>query len=470
MPGILFLLFAGGMGFSQATIDLDEDDFFGSTEVEAAEGQADVENIEDEIDREMVGLSGNLEASSSYTMTRDFFYGNEDWDANTLSHMVIGDFLIDIRLKKNFRAFMDINIGYLTNGQPIVHNFTVINSTGIPVYDYSLPGPSPTLTILPGTLIMVTEDATTLIGIKEIFVDFNIANAVYFRAGKQVLQWGRGYLWNPTDLINIDRKSFSNMSALREGIFGLKTDVVFAREFHLYTFLDLNGVEDLDDIAFSARAEFLAGTVEFGISSWLKYNKIPVYGADISLPIFWDISMTAEASLSWGHNTGKMRTDGSTYVMRDELVPRVAVGLSRTFDFMDVDDRIMVNAEFYYNHAGYDDNMFESLSLADLAVFYTDYYESGNYGKYYGALFVTINEFFRKDMTLSVSGMGNFSDLSFIAMASLSIVPVNNFTLTFTATSYLGPDNREFSISVNPESYALGNNMLSLSVGAKVVF
>jgi hypothetical protein len=32
---------------------------------------------------------------------------------------------------------------------------------------------------------------------------------VYFRAGKQVAQWGRCYLWNPTDLINVEKPFYS---------------------------------------------------------------------------------------------------------------------------------------------------------------------------------------------------------------------------------------------------------------------
>ena len=67
---------------------------------------------------------------------------------------------------------------------------------------------------------------------------------MYFRAGKQVLKWGTGYFWNPTDLINIEHRSFTNTNALLHGVFGLRSDVVFSPNWHLYTFLNLNGVQD----------------------------------------------------------------------------------------------------------------------------------------------------------------------------------------------------------------------------------
>jgi len=374
--------------------------------------------------------------------------------------MVQGDFLVDVRLKKGFRAFLDLSIGYLAGGAPVPHSFTVVSSTD-PVWP----------PITPPIVLVVTEESTTLIGLKEVFVDFNISNAVYFRVGKQVLQWGRGILWNPTDLINVQRKSFQDLEALREGVFGLRADVVFARAFHLYTFFDLNGVEDLSDIAVAARAEFLLGSVEFAFSGWAKPSEIPVFGFDLSAPLFWELAFHGEASLSWGFPGGKMRADGSTYLVRDELVPRVSAGLSRSFDAGDVQDRIVVNAEFYYNHLGYEQNMFEVLApgSAELTSFLSTYYRSGDYGKYYGALFVTFNRFLTTNMTLNVSGLGNFSDMSFIAMANLSYAPVNNFTLSYTLSSYLGADLREYTVLRRADGN-LGGSALSASLGARVAF
>jgi hypothetical protein len=39
-------------------------------------------------------------------------------------------------------------------------------------------------------------------GIKEFFIDTNLRQKVYFRMGKQVLKWGQGYFWNPSDLLH----------------------------------------------------------------------------------------------------------------------------------------------------------------------------------------------------------------------------------------------------------------------------
>ncbi len=61
--------------------------------------------------------------------------------------------------------------------------------------------------------------------LKEFFADGNYKYKVYVRFGKQNLKWGRGYLWNPTDLISQDRKDFGDMDARREGVYGLKMHI-----------------------------------------------------------------------------------------------------------------------------------------------------------------------------------------------------------------------------------------------------
>lgn len=442
-----------------------EDEFFGSSPVEATQGAAENKNIAEDIEKERVGLSGILQATGSYTMTRDFVQGHAGAGDNTLSNVMMGDFLVDVRLKKSFRAFVDLNLGYLPAGTPVIHDFTVIS--GVP----TVPPLAPGTLIMPGSLLMVSEDQTTLLGVKEIFVDFNAANTVRFRAGKQVLQWGTGYFWNPTDLINIEHKSFTNLTALREGVFGLRSDVVFAREFHLYTFLNLNAIQDITDVAFAARSEFLVGSFEFGFSGWVKSGKLPVFGVDLTSPFFWSLNLTAEASLSWGDNQPRLDTNGvPASPIRDQLVPKVDVGLSRTFDAFDVQDRISVNVEFFYNGAGYDAHMFQTLGQAGLQNFLLKgYYQPGYYGKYYAAFFVTVSKFILSDMTLSVSGLSNLSDMSGIAMIGLAYDPVNNFELSLQLGSYLGPDNSEYTIS--PKStYPPGNNMFFVTLGAKVSF
>ena len=450
---------AAGAG-AGAAAGSDENDFFGSGDVEAKQGAAEKQNVAEQVESEKLGFSGQLQTLSSYSMTRNFIQGNTGFSDNTFANTIMGDFLVDARLPRSFRMFMDLNINYVPTGVAVPTTFTGI-----------LPPP---FAPQPQQLTLV-QNETTVLDIKEVFVDFNFAsNAIHFRAGKQVLQWGTGYFWNPTDLINVAHKSFTNLNALLDGVFGLRTDVTFSQAFHLYTFINLNGVTDLTNVAYAARTEFLAGKVEFGFSGWYEYNKIPVFGTDITTPLFWELNMTGEASLSYGDNVQKIDTSGNPYSVSNQFVPKVDIGLSRTFDVLNVVDRLMVEAEFFWNSDGYSQNMFQTFSgpaqAQSLANFLSSYYHASYYGQYYGALFASIADFGLPNMTLSLNGLMNFSDSSAIALVGLSDSPVNNFTLQLQVGSFLGPNNSEYAVSANPTTGALVNNMFFVILSAQVNF
>ena len=404
-----------------ATAGGSEDEFFGSADVQAKPGAAEKQNVADAVEKDHVGLSGQLQAQSTYSVSRKISEGTGSLADNSLSNIVGGDFLVDIRLQKGFKAFLDLNLAFIPGGTPTLHNFVTPLATPFPL----------------------TENQDTALLIKEVFVDFNIANTAYFRAGKQVLKWGTGYFWNPTDLINIEHRSFTNTTALLQGVFGLRSDVVFSSNWHLYTFLNLNGVDSgATDAAFAARSEFLVGSTEFGISSWLKYGKPIVFGADLSTPLFWSLNLTSEASFSWGDIQNRL--DPSTfipYAVVDQPVVKIDVGLSRTFDALDVQDRINASIEFFYNNVGYSQNMLAVLG------FLPSYYQANYYGQYYAAAFVTINSFGLNNMSLTLSGLANLSDQSGTALAGLSYAPVNNFTLSLQLGANLGAANREYTVS-----------------------
>jgi hypothetical protein len=402
-----------------------EDEFFGSAEVEAKQGTAEKQNVADVVEKEHVGLSGQLQAQSTYSVSRKITEGTGSLADNTLSNIVGGDFLVDIRLQKGFKAFLDLNLGFIPGGTPVTHNAT--QALAIPPFSAPL---------------IFAENQDTALLIKEVFVDFNIANTAYFRAGKQVLKWGTGYFWNPTDLINIEHRSFTNTSALLQGVFGLRSDVVFSSIWHLYTFLNLNGVNSgATDVAFAARSEFLVGSTEFGVSSWLKYGKPVVFGADLSTPLFLSLNLTSEASFSWGDIQPKLDTAGGPYTVSDQPVVKIDVGLSRSFDAFDIQNRVSVNVELFYNNIGYSQNMLQVLG------FLPAYYQANYYGQYYAAAFVTIGSFGLNNMSLTLSGLANLSDQSGTALAGLSYAPVNNFTLSLQAGANLGAANREYTIS-----------------------
>jgi hypothetical protein len=411
---------------------ISDEEPFSDADVVVPKEKVEKDTVTEAVDTESVTLTGELQGQFGYYLSRDFLAGQADFDDSTYTTALLADLLLDVRLRKGFKAFADLGVGYIPQSTPVIHNFI----------------------IPPATPFTVTEDTDLVLVLKEIFMDMNISNQIYFRLGKQVLVWGRGYFWNPTDLLNRDKKNFADMEERREGIYGLKVQVPFGTALTLYGFIDATDAAYLSDFAFAGKAEFTIANVEMGLSAWGKKDKVPVFGLDISTS-FWDFDVWAEASFSYGDNTEKMSADGlSTYTISDELVTRICAGARKFFDFLDVPDRIMVLLEFYYNQAGYSENMF-----AKLGSVFLDNYIANNYGQYYGALFFSLSRFIVSDMSLNIKALGNFSDLSFMVFSGISYSPVYNFTLTFDLVGFLGEKNREYT----HEGSALGA-MLTLSM------
>lgn len=282
-------------------------------------------------------------------------------------------------------------------------------------------------------------------------MDVNIGHKVYFRFGKQNLKWGRGYLWNPTDVISTDRKDFTDIEARLEGVYGLKTHIPFGTKYNLYGFLNTSGANKTQDFSFAGKFEvLLPQNIEMAVSAWKKQGYHAVYGLDFATHKL-DMNWRGEMSLSYGDNRHRLEKQDSKYVdtqIEDKWVPRLSFGVTRFFDAGNYTDRIELTSEFYYNYGGYDDNMLQDEAIR-ASFLQGGYFESGNYGKYYAAVFSRYNKFLISDLALFLNTIGNLSDSSFILSSGLDYQLANNAALNFKVNGYLGAKNREYTLAGN---------------------
>ncbi len=301
-------------------------------------------------------------------------------------------------------------------------------------------------------------------------MDANIARAVYIRAGKQVLQWGKAYFWNPSDLINIQRKSFLDMTAFREGSSGVKVTVPFGTVFNIYGYWDITKITDVADSGVAGKAEFLLGGTEISLSAWAKKGFYPVYALDFSSRI-WTIDIRGEASFSYGDNARKILSN-VTFVTNifpvigqehNIWVPRVSFGFTKSFDFLEVSDRISFTGEIFWNGGGYydpeilNDTMRQAVLLNPL----TGLYQPNWLSAYYFAVFASVAQFLITDLTFSFNAIVNAVDWSSALSAGLTWTPVYDFSVGFTLTGYAGDTNRE---------YTVGGSALSAGLTATLAF
>lgn len=384
--------------------------------------------ISDEADQELnkahFGISGELSSKSSYTQYQDTAL----WKTDEISNTISTDVMLDWRFKGGVKSFVNIGAYLYPEGQT--------ESTGDKTYHDAL--------------------------LKEYFVDANWRNRIYFRGGKQVLKWGRSYFWNPTDLINVEKKDFYDLDKNREGTNGLKVHIPSGVKQNIYCFANLE--DGVDDLALAGKYEWLVKNSEMSLSAWWKDGVSPVFGYDLSTHI-GKLDWRAEVSLADGADYKRLKIDDSATGTPDTVdgwYPQASIGFTRYFNNGNYKDRISLNGEFYYNGAGYSENIYQEMANKSnygsiLANYVQNYYQSFCKSKYYFALFGTVSKFLIPEMTLNVNTMSNLVDYSTVLTTGVSYKPtIKNWSLDFNLYTYLGADESEAKFMGQSYSLDLG--------------
>ncbi len=425
---LLLLAFTPLFGADETTVN--EDEMFSNPDTVLDSKKFEKKKVDADTDVKKIGISGEITSVLPYTMTKESMT-NGNLDGNIFDPYINGVLFADIRLPARTKAFGNFELQY--------------NS----------------------------REDTTAGAVRELFVDFNFGGRVYFRTGKQVLQWGRCFLWNPTDHINVENKTFQEKIGSREGASGLKMHIPFGTAVNIYGFVDTGKAENIDQVAGSYKMEALFGGTEMALSIWGKKENHPVYGYDFSTRIL-SLDILGEASASYGSNMERVveRNRILTTERQDgKWIAKASLDLGHSFDFGDQADKIRVNTEFYYNGDGYgkefikDETIYlydepvsleqngESVTIpAGLKAYYLlgkGLYEPNYHSPYYGALFITVNKFFRSEFSLKLNLISNIQQASFIAMTGLSYADINNFKAGIIIYTFLGKDNSEYTFPKN---------------------
>jgi hypothetical protein len=388
-------------------------------------------------DKKAVSFSGEANAYLIPSLSRAWF-SSPDGDSIGVASMIVGNALLDARIVGGIKAFADIQASY----KPKTARAASLGDSG------------------------------AQLSLREMFVDANYHKLVYLRAGKQVLQWGRCNLWTPTDLVNIDKKTFFQRIGHQEGTYGLKLHIPYKTLFNFYSFVNTNWDSTLTGLPVAVKAEALLGRTEFALSAWKHQGEKPVFGLDLSSQLF-NIQIAAEASLRNGSDIGTLQQAPSTLfgwdhsTIGDKWFPRASVNLTKFLPLNGVADRVIVSGEFYYNHIGYDVNIFADPKLGPIIKLLmsgrvpdslmqhlpfgssgmSGLYEPNSYSKYYAALFTSVGRFILQDMTLSCNLIGNLNQQSYMATIGVGYQSMHNFTYSIFLNGFFGKENTEYTFA-----------------------
>jgi hypothetical protein len=331
----------------------------------------------------------------------------------------------------------------------------------------------------------IPQGSNVLVSLREIFLDGNLKNRVFLRLGKQVLQWGRCDIWNPTDLINVEKKLFIQKIGYREGAYGVKLHIPFGTAYNIYGFVDTREASSVDSIAAAGKFEFLIGGTEMAFSLWDKKNFHPVFGYDFSTRLL-GIDFTGELSLSDDGNNFSLQNRGGTLekAKSDDWQTRLCLDFGRQFNFFDISQGLSITGSFYYNQGGYNENFFADTQRYDFkdqittmdptgkpstrsrgtkADFLTmnNLYEMNNFSRYYLGLDIQVSRIFISALSGFFKIIDNVPQSSMILTTGVNVVSLNEFFTGLTINGYFGKKNTE---------YTFQNQAMMVQITAGVTF
>jgi hypothetical protein len=422
---------------------IDENSLFSGEDAMVAPDRVLNEQTGDELQAKHIGFSGQINVTSDYNYLHhqtadESWTGDADNDQLELENQIEADFFVDIRLQQGIKGFLSFGATYwpaLTAAQKEKYN------------------------------LAADSDEYTALTLNEFLIDSNWKNKIYFRSGKQVLKWGTGYFWNPTDLINMDKKSFFNLDKVVAGTTGEKITIPWGVKRNLYLFAGMNDASNADEITWAGKYEFLLGNTEMSLSIVAGNGYKPVYGYDFTGRI-GDVDWRGEVGAYPADDQRKI-FDYSTLTSQNEpdnYNLKTSLGFTKYFDKGAVKDGINVTGEFYYNSAGYDRNIFQQILDTDpgqKTIYVRDFYQPYMNSKYYMAVFSSFKQFFDPDLTLTLNAISNLVDHSGTIKAGLNYNPaLTDITYSFTINRYYGAPNTEATFMGSSFSVELGVKIL----------
>ncbi|URA09721.1 hypothetical protein [Thermospira aquatica] len=389
-------------------------------------------------------LTGQIQGEFSYLIPKSRLTNLESSDPNRYLFTIGGDLFLDIRQGKGYKAFVDIAFATSSGGIPFLHRF----------YDPAT-----------DTSTSVTETNTFILQMKEIFIDLPLAHTVYLRLGKQFLKWGTTYFWNPTDLINRERKNLGNLEATREGTWGLKIHIPYKTVANWYTFVDFTDTDTIEHTALASRLEVLLGTTEIGICGWWKKNAIPVYGADLSTRL-WGFDIKAEGTISYGDNRPSLKEEIITigyvpftnYVaepISHQWVSRLSFSISRSWDVFDEKERLFTLLEIFHNSQGTNASLFDNPIKLQTALA-TRAYIPNEYARWYLLFSLGFKKIFVRELSTQMYTLWNIEDESAILQPTLTYAPTSDVTLSAGLSWAIGKPDREYTTTATPLTFSGG--------------
>jgi len=475
-----FAAVAAPRAAAQDTSSFDEDDLFGSedmveTVTESEAGSA----VQSLLVSESVRIGGSFSGKATGTWT-----WNDPWEgdfdpiapddyglAPALSALVF----FDARPTEESRFY-----GSVKTAWPFTTSTSVL-TTENPITVPTL-GSSVTMS---STSISVPD-----VEVFELFSDFSWNDSLYFRFGKQTINWGVGYFFSPANIMNLQAIDPTDPTAQLEGPVALRAlYAVPGTQHNLWAYTVFDSADmDPQDTALAAKAEFVFGGWELGIGGYYQKDD-PIRGMLTASGSVGQFSVFGEATLARGSDRTWVTAVSpalftSNFVSTKTDDESIFFQGTTGFRYTNSDANISVMGQYLYDGEGYTNDDHEARideatdsetaikAILAMNPLVTDVDEAFDRflkgliygsGQHYAAATFSKSELLLDDLSFSVFAMGNLSDFSGIIKPTLSYAFFDGLSLSTSATFAVGYDNGEYVVLNDGRAMSLS---VSLTLGS----
>jgi hypothetical protein len=493
---------------AEATDPLDLDDFDSLFDDEEMISESDPDAMasdpqDDLLQQDELRWGGSIHGSVSAdwgwdnVWTPDF--GLWEPTDDSLTPEIGATLFFDARPDADFRAYSKLSFDTTTGGDGGI-GFAAAGTAGLPAGWTVTENDDGDTEIRDenGTLISTTaagateeDDEEPAIGtapgleisVFELFADYTWQDALFFRFGKHTIRWGTGYFFSPADVLNLTAVDAEDPTADREGPISLRVHYPFGLTGNAYFYLITNADADLLDVAVAPKVEFAVGTGEVGIGAYYQRTLAPrlllLYTTSVG-----DVDFFGEAVALYGSDRVFVRPS------RDQSAATADAedDLDLVLDTFEADSGIFLEStigaryikewedgptlvllgQYFFNGDGYAAdhaallpaaarlalNSDENGLLIENEEDQPDGYEAPpdlgfsdltNWGRHYVAASVSLSEFMLDDLSLTLFGLLNLSDLSGIVTPAISYRFLDRFSLSLSARFTFGPAHGEYT-------------------------
>jgi hypothetical protein len=248
-----------------------------------------------------------------------------------------------------------------------------------------------------------TREFYEVFHVSELFSDFQLGDVVFFRAGKQTINWGVGYFFSPADLLNVTEIDPEDPEAELEGPVAVKIQAPLgAHNLYLYTVFE--EAARIEEVALASKAEFVVGDSEIGLGAFYRAGDPPAAMTTLTTSLL-DFDILTEGIVRYDERLLPSATAGSSYSFSDDL------------DYFNVS----VFVQYMYNGEG------------------------ANNEQHYGAANASWTDMFDSDFTLGCFWIGNLADGSGMIAPSLSWSPIEELEIAVEASYAYGAAGDEYT-------------------------